>query len=101
MGTGSGCLVLTLLKILPNSNGVGVDVSNMALRCAKKNAVRLNLNKRTDFLKADWSNLKLENKFDLIISNPPYIKSEDISFLQKDVKNYEPITALDGGKKMG
>ena len=98
LGTGSGCLVLTLLNIFSNSKGVGVDISNKALQVAKKNAKKLNLNKRISFIEANWSDLKFNNKFDLVISNPPYIKSNDISSLQKNVKNYEPLTALNGGE---
>ncbi|NRA73491.1 MAG: peptide chain release factor N(5)-glutamine methyltransferase [Rickettsiales bacterium] len=98
LGTGSGCLILTLLSAIPHTTGVGVDISEGAIQIARKNAELLNLVKRAKFLKSNWSDLKLENKFDLIISNPPYIESKDIVTLQKDVKNYEPITALDGGK---
>jgi release factor glutamine methyltransferase len=65
---------------------------------AKENAFRLNLTNRIGFIKSDWANLKLKTRFDLVISNPPYITTQDICSLQEDVKNYEPYIALAGGK---
>jgi release factor glutamine methyltransferase len=98
LGTGSGCLILTLLSILPQAEGIGVDISSKALSIAKQNAVLLKLNERVRFIKSDWSRLRLKNKFDLVISNPPYIKHKVIESLQEDVKGYEPTLALDGGE---
>lgn len=98
MGTGSGCLILTLLKYLPLASGVALDVSKQALEIAKQNYWRLKLDNSIKFLNCDWSNFKSNCKFDLIISNPPYIKKNDILKLQKDVSYYEPKLALDGGK---
>jgi len=97
LGTGSGCLLLTLLSFFPKSEGVGIDISSKALQVARKNAAALHLHKRGRFIKSDWSNLKFKSQFDIIISNPPYIKSKAISGLQEDVKDYEPLIALDGG----
>jgi release factor glutamine methyltransferase len=98
LGTGSGCLLLTLLHIFPNAKGTAIDISSKALRIAKQNAIALQLNNRTSFIKCDWSNLKLKNKFNFIISNPPYIKNKDIATLAEGVKNFEPLTALEGGQ---
>jgi release factor glutamine methyltransferase len=99
LGVGSGCLLLTILSHFPNSNGVGADISHLALDIAKKNAESLFLLNRIELLQSDWFvNLPLEKKFDLIISNPPYIKTNDIKFLQEEVRIFEPILALDGGK---
>jgi release factor glutamine methyltransferase len=98
LGTGSGCLILTLLSVFPSAKGIGVDISSKALSVAKQNAVLLNLSKRIRFVKSDWSGLCLKDKFDLVISNPPYIKHKAIESLQENVKDYEPLTALDGGE---
>ncbi|MCE3255075.1 MAG: prmC [Rickettsiaceae bacterium] len=97
LGVGSGCLILTILKNLPFSSGIGVDVSKAALEIAKNNATALNLLSRIEFIQSDWfEDLKIRD-FDLIISNPPYIKTSEISHLQEEVKNFEPNLALDGG----
>jgi len=99
LGVGSGCLLLTLLKNFPNSSGVGVDISELALEVARKNANLLDLTHRVQLLKSNWfSNLKAQNSFDLIITNPPYIQTDAIQFLQEEVKTFEPNLALDGGK---
>jgi release factor glutamine methyltransferase len=98
LGTGSGCLILTLLSIFPKARGIGVDVSSKALSVAKQNAVLLKLDRSARFVRSDWSRLRLKNKFDLVISNPPYIKHKTIESLQENVKGYEPLTALDGGE---
>ena len=97
LGVGSGCLLLTLLHHFKNASGVAVDISKKALEVTKHNYKKLKLKNPIEFLDRDWNNLKLDSKFDLIISNPPYIKNNDIQDLQKDVKNYEPLTALKGG----
>jgi release factor glutamine methyltransferase len=78
---------------------LGVDISEEALAIAKKNIASLNLSQRAQLLKSNWfTNIKAEQNFDLIISNPPYIKTDDIQFLQDEVKVFEPILALDGGE---
>lgn len=97
LGVGSGCLLLTLLHHFQNATGVAVDVSDKALEVTKHNYQKFKLKNPVEFLASDWNNLQLNNKFDLIVSNPPYIKNKDIQNLQKDVKNYEPLTALEGG----
>ena len=100
--TGSGVILLTLLKELPNSSGIGLDISDKALYVAKKNCNNLNLSKRANFIQSDFcstiSSEKYFSKFDIIVSNPPYIKTRDIQNLDKSVINYDPLIALDGGK---
>ncbi len=99
LGVGSGCLLLTLLKNFPNSSGIGVDISDLALEVARKNANLLDLSHKTQLLKSNWfSGLMAQNSFDLIITNPPYIQTNSIQFLQEEVKTFEPNLALDGGK---
>ena len=88
-GTGSGCIGATILLEFPNSRGVMLDVSDKALSFAHKNLKRYCLNDRADF--------KVSGEFDLIVSNPPYIPSGEINGLMHEVKDFEPITALDGG----
>ncbi|MES2677085.1 MAG: peptide chain release factor N(5)-glutamine methyltransferase [Pseudomonadota bacterium] len=98
LGVGSGCLLLTMLKLFPAAHGFGVDISDKALEIAGKNADLLGLSKRVDLIKSNWfSDIDPQKKFDLIISNPPYIKTNDILSLQEEVKNFEPNLALDGG----
>jgi release factor glutamine methyltransferase len=100
LGVGSGCLILTLLKIFQNAVGVGIDISEDALDVANQNSATDNLSKRCKFIQSDWyQSLNDNQKFDLIISNPPYIETGQINFLQNEVKNYEPLIALDGGFK--
>ena len=96
IGTGSGCLLLTILKELPFSRGIGIDISSKAIKTAKINCKNLNLTNRARFQVFDLVNYNV-GKFDLIVSNPPYIPSADIKNLSKDIINYEPISALDGG----
>ena len=96
LGTGSGCLLLSLLDEYPNAKGVGIDCSDKALRVARKNAGK---GARARFLQQDWRCLsKRLGSFDVIISNPPYIPTADIEHLDKEVKNYDPLCALDGGQ---
>lgn len=97
IGTGSGCLLFSLLDEYPNATGVGVDKSDKALAVAIKN--RQNRSARLvekDFFKIDW--YQDLGTFDIIISNPPYIPSNDILTLEPDVREYDPMLALDGGK---
>ena len=96
IGTGSGCIILSLLYELKNSTGVGIDVSKGAISIAKINGERLNLQNRVKFINQSLSNVT-HKKFDLIVSNPPYIKKNDIKNLSVDVRKYEPRIALDGG----
>jgi release factor glutamine methyltransferase len=95
-GTGTGCLLLALLHELPNATGAGVDVSAAALAVATENANALGLAQRTSFHRSDWDD-GLDSGFDIVLSNPPYIPSEDIAGLQPEIASYEPRLALDGG----
>lgn len=98
LGVGSGCLIITLLSELNGAIGKAVDISINAIKIAKQNRAKHNLENRLEIIESDlFSNIKDNEKFDLIISNPPYIKTLDIDLLQDDVKNFEPISALDGG----
>lgn len=97
LGTGSGCLLLSLLSEFPLAWGLGVDLSLEAAKIAKENAANLNLAGRSAFLNGNWAET-LDHKFDLIIANPPYIDSDMIPNLDKEVRNHDPILALDGGK---
>lgn len=99
LGTGSGCILLSVLADLPNAKGVGIDISDKALEIAQTNAEMLGVVSRVELMRASWfdDNLSLGDKFDLIVSNPPYIKSADIATLDTEVKDYDPMLALDGG----
>lgn len=97
LGTGTGCILISLLHEWPQAQGVGVDISEGALSVAAENAVRNNVSERAAFICADWGE-GITDKFDVILSNPPYIPSEDIANLENAVKNHDPIHALDGGK---
>ena len=96
IGTGSGCILLSILKELNSSRGTGIDISPKAIRMAKINSRNLNLINRSNFKVFDLSKFSI-GKYDLIVSNPPYIPSKDIKNLSKDIINYEPKTAIDGG----
>ncbi|MBL4666901.1 MAG: peptide chain release factor N(5)-glutamine methyltransferase [Sneathiella sp.] len=96
LGTGSGCLLLTLLAELDTVKGTGVDLSSKALRMAKRNAKALALEDRAQFIQSSWFE-NVTGSFDVIISNPPYIETDDIDKLQTEVKEFEPHLALDGG----
>jgi len=95
-GTGSGCLPLTLLAEYPQTQAIGVEINQDTLNIAILNAQKIGLAKRINFILNDWAE-GMEGKFDLIISNPPYIKKSDIKKLAPEVSIYEPILALDGG----
>jgi|TARA_B100001996_G_scaffold287061_1_gene227307 release factor glutamine methyltransferase len=97
IGTGSGCVLLSILKELKFSRGIGIDISPKAIKIAKKNSKILNLLNRSKF-KIFGINEFNQGKYDLIVSNPPYIPKREIKKLSKDIINYEPILALDGGK---
>ena len=96
IGTGTGCIIISLLSELKNSKGVAVDISSKAIVVAKKNTYKFNLSDRIKFLNKSFENLYGE-KFDLIVSNPPYIKRNDFKNLSDDIKKFEPRIALDGG----
>ncbi len=98
IGVGSGCLIISLVSEFKNAIGVGLDISELALEIAQKNAEKNQVENRLKFLKSDlFSALNLNQKFDLIISNPPYISSDEIENLQAEVRDFEPRLALDGG----
>ena len=97
IGTGSGCILLSILKELVYSKGVGIDISKMTIRTAIENSKRLKLSNRVKFKVGDINEFS-EGKYDLIVSNPPYIPTKDLKKLTKDIVNYEPIIALNGGK---
>ena len=96
IGTGTGCIIISLLSELKNSVGMAVDISSKAILVAKKNACKFKLSERIKFLNKHFEDLR-EKKFDLIVSNPPYIKRSDIKNLSEDIKKFEPRMALDGG----
>ncbi len=97
LGTGTGCLLLSCLYHIPQAQGVGVDVSIDALTVACRNAQRYNLNERVTFQQSHWFET-VTGAFDIIMSNPPYICTDEIINLDSIVKNYDPIMALDGGR---
>ncbi len=96
IGTGSGCIILSILKERKNYKGVGIDISKKCIDMCKINTFKLNLTNRVKFFKSDVDNFK-DAKYDLIISNPPYINQFDLRCLEKDVYNFEPKSSLDGG----
>ena len=96
VGTGSGCIIISLLSELSNSKGVAIDISSKALEIAKNNALLHKVENKIKFY--NKSIIKLFNcKFDLIVSNPPYIDTKNIKNLDDDIKKYEPLIALNGG----
>ena len=96
IGFGSGCILLSILKEKKNFRATGVDISNHALKTCRKNAYKLGVKNRVKLIKTDIDKFS-NGKYDLIISNPPYIKNLDLKYLEKDVVNFEPKIALDGG----
>ena len=96
IGVGSGCILLSILKEKKNFNGTGIDINKKTLDISKINAKKLNLDQRTKFYKSDVDKFT-QGKYDLIVSNPPYIKSCDLKYLESDVINFEPKLALNGG----
>jgi release factor glutamine methyltransferase len=96
LGTGSGAILLALLSELPQARGIGTDISTEALRTAEANATREGFADRADFIACDYAS-GLSGAFDLIVSNPPYIRSADIAGLTTEVRDYDPKAALDGG----
>jgi release factor glutamine methyltransferase len=99
-GTGSGCLILSALREFPQARGIGIDASTEALKVANTNAIKLNMAHRIEFIQQNWYfDWTVPNKilYDAIISNPPYIPTDDITGLMDDVKIYDPMQSLDGG----
>jgi release factor glutamine methyltransferase len=96
LGTGSGALLLALLAELPAAHGIGTDVSPAALGCASANAVALGLDHRASFIACDYG-AALKGPFDLVVSNPPYVVNDDIVMLAPEVRDFDPLVALDGG----
>lgn len=96
LGTGTGCILLTLLAEWPEATGLGVDVSPAALDVAGQNAAALGLAGRAGFVEGDWA-AGLAGPFDLIVSNPPYIAEDEIADLSRDVREWEPLLALSPG----
>ncbi|MEW9077952.1 peptide chain release factor N(5)-glutamine methyltransferase [Terrisporobacter glycolicus] len=98
IGTGSGAITVSLAKYLDNAKITSVDISDIALEIGKKNAESNNVNDRITFIKSDlFTNIDNDMRFDIIVSNPPYIKREVIETLDKQVKDFEPYNALEGG----
>jgi len=99
IGTGSGAISISLAKLLKKSCIVSIDISKAALKVAKSNAKKNKVANQITFIESDlFENLTTEESFDIIVSNPPYIPSNDILDLQREVKDFEPMLALDGGK---
>ena len=96
IGTGSGCILLSILKERPNFYGTGIDISKKSIKVSKLNAKQLNLTNRVKFFDSSIDNFKI-GKYDLIVSNPPYIELFNLKYLEKDVINFEPKLALSGG----
>ena len=96
IGTGSGCIILSILKERPNFYGTGIDISKKSINVSKFNTKQLNLMNRAKFFHSSVDNFII-GKYDLIVSNPPYIESFNLKYLEKDVVNFEPKLALSGG----
>lgn len=96
LGTGTGCILISLLHEFPEATGVGVDIAQGAVETAQLNAQNCGVGHRATFVRSNWFE-HVEGKFDLIVSNPPYIPAPEIRNLQKEVQNHDPIRALDGG----
>jgi release factor glutamine methyltransferase len=96
IGTGSGAILLALLSELPDAHGIGTDISVAALATASANAARLGFGGRAAFVACDYA-AALSGRFDLIVSNPPYVRSAEIMDLATEVRDHDPLRALDGG----
>jgi len=96
IGTGSGCIIISIINERKKCLGVGIDISKNAVKLAKYNAKIQHIDNRIKFLNSDIDNF-YAGKYDLIISNPPYIKHCEINSLEEDIKNHEPRVSLDGG----
>ncbi len=96
IGTGSGCILLSILKERPKFYGTGIDISKKSINVSKFNTKQLNLMNRVKFFHSSVDNFKI-GKYDLVVSNPPYIESLNLKYLEKNVVNFEPKLALSGG----
>ena len=96
LGTGSGAILLALLSELPGATGLGIDASEAALAAARENAARTGLAGRAAFRRGDWT-AGLKERFDIVVSNPPYIPTAAIVGLEAEVRDHDPVLALDGG----
>jgi len=96
IGTGSGCILLSILKERPNFYGTGIDISKKSINVSKFNTKKLNLTNRVRFFHSSVDNFKI-GKYDLVVSNPPYIELLNLKYLEKNVFNFEPKLALSGG----
>ena len=96
LGTGSGCILIALLSELRESSGIGVDLSPKAIQIAHENAKTNDVDARIQWICGSWADA-IDGQFDLIVSNPPYIASSVIPNLDPEVRNHDPILALDGG----
>ena len=97
IGTGSGCILVSLLKELTKAKGIGIDKSSKAIAVAKKNSTSQHVDSRSSFKNINLENIKFDKKFDLIVSNPPYLPDVSLKNLNLDIKLYEPKVALQGG----
>jgi len=96
IGTGTGCILLSILSELKRSKGIGIDISQKAIKTAIENSKKHDLSRKTKFYNRSIEEIH-NKKFDLIVSNPPYIKKKDLKNLNEDIKKFEPKLALDGG----
>ena len=96
VGTGSGCILISLMSELKCSKGIGIDISSKAINVAKKNRDKHGMQKKLLFLQKSITS-EFNQKFDLVVSNPPYIKTNEFKNFSADIQNYEPKIALDGG----
>ncbi|CUX69014.1 MULTISPECIES: peptide chain release factor N(5)-glutamine methyltransferase [Agrobacterium] len=97
LGTGTGAICLALLKECAQASGIGSDISADALETAARNAARNGLNSRFEIIRSDWFE-KISGRFDIIVSNPPYIRTDIVATLDQEVRNHDPMAALDGGQ---
>jgi release factor glutamine methyltransferase len=95
-GTGSGCILVTLLAELPQAGGVGIDVSPLALECARANAEAHAVGDRASFMVSNWLDA-VKGTFDFVVANPPYLSAADMAGLTPEVRDHDPSEALDGG----
>ena len=95
IGTGSGCIILSILKERPNFYGTGIDISQKSINISKLNAKQLNIRSRIKFIHSSIDNFRL-GKYDIVVSNPPYIELFNLKYLEKDI-TFEPKLALSGG----
>ena len=98
LGTGSGAIIISLLRYFKNTFAIATDISEYNLFLAKKNAFINGVESQINFICCNWTDIFVNSDFDLILANPPYIKTEVIEELEPEVKFYDPIIALDGGK---